>query len=124
MRGGTEEEQKLRLIETAIHHLWWCFQRHSPHALTGAFITNGWLNIKDGTSCARASSLIAARDCTIMRQMATVIEEAIAGVLEPVHGRREQLLPWQHSQIEWAQEVGDVFQAEIDDRELLRKEPV
>ena len=47
--------------------------------------------------------------------MATVIEEAIAGVLEPVNGRREQLLPWQHSQIEWSKEVGDVFQAEIDD---------
>jgi phage terminase Nu1 subunit (DNA packaging protein) len=53
LRGDTEEEQKLKLIETAIFHLWWAFQRQSPHALTGVFLGNGWLNIKDGPSCAR-----------------------------------------------------------------------
>ena len=119
MKGGTEQEVKLKLIETAIHHLWWCFQRHSPHALTGAFIGNGWLNIKDGPSCARASDLILARDAAIMIQIAGVVEQAIAGVLEPVNGRREQLLPWQHAQLQWREEVGDVFQAEIDDQKLL-----
>jgi hypothetical protein len=78
--------------------------------------------VKDGAACARASSLIAARDCAVMRQMATVVEDAIAGVLEPTSGRRGDLLPWQREQIEWAKEVGVVFQAEIDDRALLRKE--
>jgi hypothetical protein len=119
MKGGTEHEQKLRQIESIIANLWWDFQRHSPHATTGAFIANGWLDLKDGPSCARASSLIAARDCAIMRQMAAVIEAAFSDGLDPVNGRREQLLPWQSEQIEWAKEVGDVFQAEIDDRQLL-----
>ena len=90
-------------------------------ARAGAFIGNGWLSIKDGAACARASSLIAARDCEIMRQMASVVEQAIAGVLEPVNGRRELLLPWQHAQLQWREEVGDVFQAEIDDMQLLVK---
>ncbi|HEY7229551.1 MAG TPA: hypothetical protein VH558_04195 [Pseudolabrys sp.] len=115
MRGGTEEERRLKLIETTIAHLWWVFQRHSPHATTGLFIGNGWLNAKDGGSCARASSLIAARDCTIMRQLAGVIEAAFSDGLEPVDGRRDAMLPWSREQIEWAKEVGDVFQAEIDD---------
>jgi hypothetical protein len=121
MRGGTEEERKLKLIETTIANLWWVFQRHSPHALTGAFIGNGWLNIKDGPACARASSLIVARDCEIMRQMATVVEAAFSDSLEPVSGRRDMLLPWSREQIEWAKEVGDVLQAEVDDSKLLRK---
>jgi hypothetical protein len=121
MKGGTEEEVKLKLIETVVHHLWWTFQRHSPHALTGRFIGNGWLNVKDGPSCARASSLILARDSEIMRQMATVVEDAISGNLEPVNGRRTDLVPWQQHQLEWHEEVGEVFQAEIDDRELLQK---
>ena len=119
MRGGTEQEVKLKLIETVICHLWYVFQRHSPHALTGAFLNNGWLNLKDGPACARASSLILARDCEITRQLATVIEDAISGNLEPVNGRRGDLIPWQEYQLEWAAEVGDVFQAELDDRELL-----
>ena len=83
LSGGTEEEQKLRLIETTIAHLWFVFARHSPLATTGLFLANGWLNLKDGPACARASSLIAARDCEIARQLAGVIEAAIAGVLEP-----------------------------------------
>src|SRR5262249_32614691 len=120
MRGGTEEERRLKAIETTIAHLWWTFQRHSPHALTGRFIGNGWLNLKDGVSCARASSLILARDATIMRQLAGVIEAAFSDGLEPTSGRRENMLPWQDQQIEWAKEVGDVFQAEIDDRALLK----
>jgi hypothetical protein len=65
------------------------------------------------------SSLILARDCTIMRQIATVVEQAIAGQLEPVNGRRDLLVPWQAHQLEWAQQVGDVFQSEIDDSALL-----
>ena len=121
IRGGTEEVRKLKLIETTIAHLWFVFQRHSPHALTGSFIGNGWLDLKDGAECARASSLIKARDCAIMRHMASVVEAAISGTLEPVAGRREELIPWQREQIEWAKEVGDVFQAEIDDAALLRK---
>jgi phage terminase Nu1 subunit (DNA packaging protein) len=119
MKGGTAEEVKLRLIETTIFHLWWVVQRHSPHALTGRFIGNGWLNIKDGPSCARASSLILARDCEIMRQMATVVEQAIAGQLQPVNGRRDLLVPWEQHRLDWAKGVGDVFQSEIDDRALL-----
>ena len=79
MKGGTEEEVKLKLVETTIANLWWVLQRHSPHALTGAFISNRWLDLKDGPACARASSLIMARDCEVMRQMATVVEQAIAG---------------------------------------------
>jgi hypothetical protein len=119
MKGGTEQEVKLKLIETIIHHLWWSFQGNSPHALTGAFLQNRWLDLKDGPSCARASSLILARDCTIMRQMATVVEQAISGNLTPVNGRRDLLVPWQAHQLEWAKEVGDVFQAAIDDSALL-----
>jgi hypothetical protein len=114
MKGGTEEEVKLKLIETVVHHLWWTFQRHSPHALTGRFIGNGWLNVKDGPSCARASSLILGRDCEIMRQMATVIEDAISGNLESVSGRRENLVAWQPEQIEWSKEVGEVFAGVFD----------
>jgi hypothetical protein len=30
-------------------------------------------------------------------------------------------LPWSREQIEWAKEVGDVLQAEVDDSKLLRK---
>ena len=112
MKGGTEEEVKLKLIVTVVHHLWWTFQRHSPHALTGRFIGNGWLNVKDGPSCARASSLILGRDCEIMRQMAAVIEDAISGNLALLNGRRADLVPWQPHQLEWREEVGGVFQAE------------
>jgi hypothetical protein len=82
-------------------------------------LQNGWLDLKDGASCMRASSIILARDCEIMRQMATVIEAAVSGNLEPVSGRRDLLVPWQREKIEWAKEVGDVFQSEIDDRQLL-----
>jgi hypothetical protein len=46
---------------------------------------------------------------------------AEAGALESVAGRREELIPWQHEQIEWANEVGGVFQAELDAK-LLREE--
>ena len=119
MQGGTEAEQNLKLIEAIIMNLWWAFQRNSPHALTGAFLGNGWLDLKDGPSCARASSLILARDCTIMRQLADVIEAAISGNLAPVNGRRDLIVPWQDHQLEWAAEVGEVFQAAIDDRALL-----
>jgi hypothetical protein len=119
MRGGSDEEVKLKLIESTIANLWWTFQGNSPHALTGAFLANGWLNIKDGPSCARASSLILARDCTIMRQLADVVEAAISGNLAPFNGRRDLLVPWQSNQIEWSAEVGNVFQAEIDDSALL-----
>ena len=119
MKGGTEEAVKLKLIETTIAHLWWTLQRHSPHALTGAFLGNGWLDLKDGPACARASNLILARDCAVMRQLATVVEQAIGGTLEPVNGRRDLLVPWQQHQLDWAAEVGNVFQAEIDDSALL-----
>jgi hypothetical protein len=119
MRGGTEEEVRLKLIETILANIWWAFQRHSVHALTGLFINNGWLALKDGPSCARASSLILARDCEITRQLATVIEDAISGNLEAFSGRRFDLTPWQDHQLEWAAEVGEVFQAELDDGKLL-----
>jgi hypothetical protein len=119
MKGGTEAEVELKLIESTIANLWWVFQRHSPHALTGSFLQNHWLDLKDGPSCSRASSLILARDCVIMRQLADVVDKAISGNLNPVHGRRDLLVPWQSNQLEWAAEVGDVFQAEIDDSALL-----
>jgi hypothetical protein len=54
-----------------------------------------------------------------MQQMATVVERAISGQLEPVNGRRHDLLPWEQHRLDWAAEVGDVFQAEIADRDLL-----
>jgi hypothetical protein len=60
MRGGTEEERRLKAIETTIAHLWFAFQRHSPHATTGLFMHEGYLDFKDGEACARVSSLIAA----------------------------------------------------------------
>jgi hypothetical protein len=53
MKGGTEAGVKLKLIESTIANIWWVFQGHSPHALTGAFLGNGWLDLKDGTACAR-----------------------------------------------------------------------
>jgi hypothetical protein len=92
MKGGTEAEVELKLIESTIANLWWVFQRHSPHALTGSFLQNHWLD---------------------------VVDKAISGNLNPVHGRRDLLVPWQSNQLEWAAEVGDVFQAEIDDSALL-----
>jgi hypothetical protein len=46
-----------------------------------------------------ASSLILARDCEIMRQMASVVEAAFANALEPVSGRRDGLVPWQSQQV-------------------------
>ena len=48
-----------------------------------------------------------------MRQMATVVEQAISGNLTPVNGRRDLLVPWQSNQLEWSKEVGDVFTAEL-----------
>jgi hypothetical protein len=57
-----------------------------------------------------------------MRAMAPVIEAAIAGVLEPVNGRRTDMVPWQQHQLEWREEVGDVFEAEIDDM-LVQAKP-
>jgi hypothetical protein len=118
LKGGTEEEVKLKLIETIILHLWFCFTRHSPHTLTGLFLQNNWLTLKDRVACQRVSNLILARDSEIMRQMATVIEDALAGVLEPARGRRENLVPWQPEQVAWAKGNGmDVFESikEVDE---------
>ena len=66
-------------------------------------------------------NLILARNAEIMRQMATVVEQAVSGNLTPVNGRRDLLVPWQSNQLEWSKEVGDVFAAELDDRALLVK---
>jgi hypothetical protein len=45
--------------------------------------------------------------------MATVVERAISGQLEPVNGRRHDLLPWEQHRLDWAAEVGDVFQPRL-----------
>jgi hypothetical protein len=83
LKGGTEDEVRLKQMRVMAHHCWWAFQRHSysgfmPRLTAGTSV--------DRLAWQKMSLAVLQRDKEIMNDIERVVQEGIDGLLEPVSG--------------------------------------
>jgi hypothetical protein len=84
LKGGTEDEIKLKQMRTMAFNAWWAFQRHS-HSGFMSRLTAG-TSVTDKAAWKKMSLAVLQRDKEIMADIEKVIQEGIDGLLDPVSG--------------------------------------
>jgi predicted transcriptional regulator len=84
LKGGTEDVVRLGQMRTMAHHAWWAFQRHSYSGFMPT-LTAG-TGVTDKLAWHQMSLAVLQRDKEIMRDVETVIQAGIDGLLDPVPG--------------------------------------